>query len=124
MEAFLDTHVLVWLYDSRLEHLSVRAKTAIEESELWASPISLLEVDYLHEVKKFAFNGKKLFEELHHAIGLQLADDPFAAIVATASKLSWTREPFDRLLVAHALHRQIPLVTKDRVLRRHTRCIW
>jgi PIN domain nuclease of toxin-antitoxin system len=37
----------------------------------------------------------------------------------------WTRDPFDRLLVGHALARGAPLLTKDRLIRRHFRqAIW
>jgi PIN domain nuclease of toxin-antitoxin system len=31
--------------------------------------------------------------------------------------LNWTRDPFDRLIVAHSLCRGISLLTKDRTIR-------
>ena len=38
---------------------------------------------------------------------------------------SWTRDPFDRMIVAQAALREAPLLTKDRVLHEHyDRAVW
>jgi PIN domain nuclease of toxin-antitoxin system len=38
---------------------------------------------------------------------------------------SWTRDPFDRLIVANALANDAPLITKDEEIRRnYSRSIW
>ena len=39
--------------------------------------------------------------------------------VEAAERLSWTRDPFDRLIVAQASLAGAPLVTKDRMIRKH-----
>lgn len=122
--ALLDTHVAVWLYAGNVELLSEKAAQAIETSRLLISPISILEVDYLHETGRIGVGGGPLLEELERSIHLEVAEDSFTAVARIASGLTWTRDPFDRLLVAHASLRQVPLVTKDSTLRRHYRCIW
>jgi PIN domain nuclease of toxin-antitoxin system len=43
------------------------------------------------------------------------------------SHVSWTRDPFDRLIVAQArcTRRSIALITKDRLIRRHFKgAVW
>jgi PIN domain nuclease of toxin-antitoxin system len=45
--------------------------------------------------------------------------------VLQALPLSWTRDPFDRLIVAQAAVRDAPLLTKDRAIRRRYRAaVW
>lgn len=50
-------------------------------------------------------------------------DVPLAALVRHALTLDWTRDPFDRLLVAHSLARQVPFCTTDRSIRSHHRLL-
>jgi len=53
-----------------------------------------------------------------------LADPPAAAVCQTALTLSWTRDPFDRLISAHAIATETVLVTKDRNIREHVSLAW
>lgn len=39
---------------------------------------------------------------------------PLLGLVRHALSLGWTRDPFDRLLVAHSMARRTPLCTLDR----------
>lgn len=49
----------------------------------------------------------------------------FADIVAHAHALSWTRDPFDRLIAAQAIAEQAMLLTADQHLRANfDRAIW
>jgi len=38
---------------------------------------------------------------------------PSVTLVQKALDLSWTRDPFDRLIVAHSLTRKLPLCSVD-----------
>lgn len=40
-------------------------------------------------------------------------------IIEAALEQPWTRDPFDRIVVAHAALRESPLVTRDRNVRGH-----
>ncbi|HPQ42427.1 MAG TPA: PIN domain-containing protein [bacterium] len=46
---FLDTHVVVWLYEGRTELFTDAARNAIDANDLAISPMVLLELAYLEE---------------------------------------------------------------------------
>lgn len=53
---------------------------------------------------------------LRQSIGLEIANVSLAELTDTAIGLSWTRDPFDRLIAAHAIVADAPLVTADRTI--------
>lgn len=117
---YLDTHVLVWLYASAGKKISPLASTAIEaEQDLRISPMVLLEIDFLHEIQRITVGSKEIYTYLHRHIGLNLCNQPFAEIVRVAADQSWTRNPFDRLIVAHAAIGEHPLISKDSAIQEH-----
>ena len=126
MIRYLDTQVMVWLCQKQLEKLSQRAVAAIEDSELRISPMVLLELEYLHETKRIIPPPQALLHQLESQIGLQLCDHPFPAIVETALYETWTRDPFDRVIVAHARSNgYAPLVTSDAKIRaNYPNAVW
>ena len=123
---YLDTQIVVWLCQRQLDKLSRKAAAALEESELLISPIVLLELQYLYEIKKVIQPPPALLGQLEGQIGLTLCDHPFPAVVHTALLESWTRDPFDRLIVAHAkANGYAPLIASDTAIRRHyTGSVW
>jgi PIN domain nuclease of toxin-antitoxin system len=54
---------------------------------------------------------------LRREIGLEVADASLAELAQVAADLSWTRDPFDRLIAAHAILANAPLVTADATIR-------
>jgi PIN domain nuclease of toxin-antitoxin system len=56
---------------------------------------------------------------LRRTIGLQVADVSTAALAKAATDLSWTRDPFDRLIAAQAIVADSPLITADRTILEH-----
>jgi len=111
---YLDTHVLVWLYASGPEKLGDGARDAIEKSEdIYISPMVLLELDYLHEIGRLNVGSTAVYEYLHHHIGLDMCDRSFVAVVGKAATLCWTRDPFDRLIVAQASLGDNTLISRD-----------
>lgn len=76
----------------------------------------------------FAGEAERLSAAARAAIesdDLLVCDLPFIDVVRRALALSWTRDPFDRLIVAQAAVRQAPLVTKDRTIgRRYRAGVW
>jgi len=123
---YLDTHVVLWLYLRRGEGLSERARRLIEyEREIFISPMVLLEVDYLYEIGRTTLGSAPLYEYLHHEIGLQACNKSFLDVIQIASQLSWTRDPFDRVITAQAALEQDRLITKDRViLEEYEHAVW
>ena len=117
---YLDTHVVVWLFTGHADRLSKKARKLIEEdSELMISPMVVLELEYLHEIERLAVGGREIAHGLATQIGLQICPLPFPTVIDAAIDQSWTRDPFDRLIVAQAVAATSPLLTKDATIRRH-----
>ena len=114
---YLDTHVVAWLYASGAERLSERAQAFIEgTTDLRISPMVRLELQYLFEIGRVGRPAGTVVDSLSAALGLTLCSASFAAVVHGAEGLDWTRDPFDRLIVAQAALHEAPLVTKHRTL--------
>jgi PIN domain nuclease of toxin-antitoxin system len=110
----LDTNALIWLEQG---HRRVRALSA-QGKRLYISPASLLELQFLLEAGRIRLRGADLSALAHH--GRWLLDDPPAARwFEQALEISFTRDPFDRLIVAHARQRGWRLATGDTVLLEH-----
>jgi len=117
---YLDTHVAVWLYSSGAQSLSPRAAELIEESDdLRISPMVRLELQYLYEIGRVGEPAATVMDALHMSLGLAVCRAPFAAVVGAAEGLGWTRDPFDRLIVAQAALHGATLLTKDDDLHEH-----
>lgn len=123
---YLDTHVLVWLYASADTKISATAGEAIENAtDLRISPMVLLEIDFLHEIERISVTSKEIYAYLHHQIGLRLCDRVFADIAVMAAAQSWTRDPFDRLIVAQAALGDDLLISKDSLIQsNYSATIW
>ena len=122
---YLDTHVAAWLFAGEVAMLSAGARQALEKGDLLASPAVLLELQHLYETKRVGESGDHVLDDLRRRIGLRLCDLPFADVAHRALQQGWTRDPFDRLIVAQAMLRDSVLVTKDRRLRTHyRRAVW
>ena len=99
------------------EKLPAAARASVDESELRLSPIAALELKYLHEIGRARDPQPIMLTALKQDIGLELADVSTAELAGAAAELSWTRDPFDRLIAAHAIVANAPLVTADRTIR-------
>lgn len=127
MEAliYLDTHIVAWLFAGRVDLLTPKAVATIEAEDLAVSPIVVLELQYLHETDRVAVGAETIVRSLRTAIGLTVCDLPFSAVVDAAREQTWTRDPFDRIVVGQAASADRALITKDRSIRRHyRRAVW
>ena len=122
---YLDTHVLVRLFQGEAKELGGAARRAIEGQQLLASPATVLELEFLHEIGRMRVDAEEVLAALGLDLGLQVCDLPFRDVVACAQRESWGRDPFDRLIVANARARNAALVTKDeRILRHYPLAVW
>ncbi len=115
----LDSHVVVWLYTGEVERLSPVAIEALESHDLVVSPMVQLELTYLHEIGRLTVGGADIIGDLRERVGLQLSAVPMHTVVNAATPLSWTRDPFDRLIVADATVAACDLITKDETIHAH-----
>jgi PIN domain nuclease of toxin-antitoxin system len=122
---YLDTHVTVWLYSGLVEKLSNTARQLINTHDIFISPAVRLELQYLLEVQRVTAAPDTIVTDLANRIGLQVCAKPFNRIVSEALASTWTRDPFDRLIAAHAGLDDDVLVTKDgNILRNYAHARW
>ena len=110
---YLDTHVVMWLYTGQVEKLSEKVRELINENDLYISAIVQLELQYLYEIQRVTDEANEILFDLSDRIGLRICDKSFNTIVNRALELSWTRDPFDRIIVANAALNSAILVTKE-----------
>ena len=123
---YLDTHIVCWLYAGRVEELSPRASDLIVSGRLYISPIVELELQYLYEIEKIGESPDVMITTLSQEIGLNVSDLPLSEIVKAARGMTWTRDPFDRLIAAEVtLISDAQLITRDRTIREHLKnAVW
>ena len=115
MKLLLDTHFLVWILVD-LPRLS--EFHWLDRYRPWGvSPISILELQLLTETGRLRVRQTDLLAALGADPRFVIDEVPLMTLVEHAVGLSWTRDPFDRLLAAHSQARRTPLCTLDRRIR-------
>ena len=122
---YLDTHIVVWLYAGLIKKLTDAAKRAIEDHDNVISHFVRLELQYLYEIDRIRAKPDTIINSLSNAIGLKTSDVPLSMIIEQAFKIRWTRDVFDRLLVAESKTGGYGLVTADKTIRSNFKhAIW
>jgi predicted nucleic acid-binding protein len=83
------------------------------------SPIVLLELRFLEESGRCRFRIRDPVLAAREDPRWSYDDPPLAAMAEVAIDLSWTRDPFDRLIASHALVRRWRLATTDAAMIEH-----
>lgn len=110
----------MWIFagDKAEELLSRRARAVIDgATEIFVSPAVMLELALLRESGRIASAAQEYLISLRNSIGLELAEETFAEVADEATRMTWTRDPFDRLIAAHARVAGAHLLTRDRTIR-------
>jgi PIN domain nuclease of toxin-antitoxin system len=113
---YLDTHVVVWLYAGQTTIFSQSIQELINRNDIYISPIVRLELQYLFETNRITDKPNSIISDLSSRIGLQVDGEPFDKVINVALAIPWTRDPFDRIIVANASLNNHILVTKDRAI--------
>ena len=117
MICYIDTQVAIWLNEANLAKLSHKALTLIQAADVRISPMALVELEYLYEIRRIIIKPQEILVKLAAEIGLTVCDHPFPAIAEMALGETWTSDPFDRIIVAHAKSNgAAPLVTRDEMI--------
>lgn len=126
MTAYIDTHVVVYIAEQASKRISREAQRVIDRSELLISPIVLVELEILREIRRINLSARDIQHKLEVEIGLRVCDLPFALVAEVALGEAWTRDPFDRMIVAHAKAKGFAnLISADEAIARHyPRTIW
>ena len=107
----LDTHAAIGLARGHK-----RSRPLERLPRLYLSPATLLEVQFLAEAGRVRLARGQSAAALARDDRWRLDEPPSAKWFAAACDLDWTRDPFDRLLAAHARLRGWKLATADNVL--------
>ena len=115
MRILLDTHFLLWtvLGVARLGEFPW-----LDDYRPWGvSPVSFLEIQFLAEVGRLEVRQPDFSNAIAADPRFVIDEVPLVALVQKALPLSWTRDPFDRLLAAHSEARRVPLCSLDRSIQ-------
>lgn len=116
----LDTHVLIWLSKKQTKKISRRVHRLMESTPLRIySPMVELELHFLYEIGRLKRTPEEMLTSLDEDIGLTVSSSKFADVVRQATQIGWTRDIFDRLIVADAMANDAPLVTADESIHAH-----
>jgi len=105
----LDTNALLWFQGRHKRSRPLSRWTG----RLYISPANLLEIQFLLEAQRIRLRPNMKVTDLVNDPRWLLDEPPSAAWFVAALELTWTRDPFDRLLVAHSLYRGWQLATGD-----------
>ena len=123
--AYLDTHVIVWLYAGDPKLISKKAISSIEKNDLFYSPMVSLELTLLKEIGRIKTTADKILNFLHKNIGLTECTFSFSQVIAESHQLNFTRDPFDRIIVSQASLNDSLLISKDRLIKQNYKnCVW
>lgn len=89
----------------------------METSELVISPMSVLELQYLHEKGKLEVLPNEIITEVQDLCGATISQSFFDDIIKNANELQFTRDAFDRIILAETISERAILISADRVLR-------
>ena len=121
----IDTHVAIWLSERRWTSLSLAAKRLIDREDLQISPMVCMEFETLHEVGKLKSEPDRVLAVLERDHGVTRSQATFERVIAAARTFGWTRDPFDRLIVANAMSDGARLVTADATILEHfAEAVW
>ena len=122
---YLDTHVVVWLYQKDKSRFTPETLDLIDKEELLISPMVELELEYLFEIDRINVRAEIILNYLKTRIGLKICDKSFPGISQKAISMKGTRDPFDRIITAHAAIDNSILITKDKRIRKHySKVVW
>ena len=126
MIAYLDTNAVIRIAQGDARRLGREVSRLIERAELLISPVVLLELEMLYEIKRIKLPSRDMQRKVEAELGVRICSLPFAEIANAALDEKWTRDPFDRLIVANAKASGFaPLITSDEKIAKHyPRTVW
>ena len=111
----LDTNAVIWLHDRHPRAAALER----DGRPLYVSPATLLELQVLTESGRLSLRRGATPQQLLGDDRWAQDDPAAAAWFEAALDIGWTRDVFDRLLVAHARFRRWRLATADALILEH-----
>jgi PIN domain nuclease of toxin-antitoxin system len=121
----LDTHVVIWTASKLIARLSPAVRRLLERETLQISPMVAMELETLFEARKLKSKPDQLLQILERDHALTRSEARFESVIDAARTFAWTRDPFDRLIVANAMSDGMRLITADQtILANFTDAVW
>ena len=117
MRVLLDTHLLLWALGSPSK-LSKKARQRIDSSEVFASAASIWEISIKSALGKLEANPAVVLAGIEPAgfSHLSIIGEHAAKVVELPPI---HKDPFDRMLIAQAVHEALTLVSRDSHIRQY-----
>lgn len=124
MAILLDTHALVWvgIGDPRLSEM---ARNAILDPDQQVLISAVTAYEFVDLNRRGRFGADLPFAEIATQLGAVIVDYPAACSVIAGLLPPLHLDPVDRMLIAFAIHSDLPIVTADATVRQYpVRVIW
>ena len=113
----IDTHVIIWLLEND-DKLSRTARREIEnpDNQIFVSIVSLFEIAIKVKIGKLDFNKSvnDIVKELNNqGINILALNAFHIENYQSVPLIAYHRDPFDRILIATALHENLSIITID-----------
>jgi PIN domain nuclease of toxin-antitoxin system len=95
------------------------ARLLNQDQDIRISPMVVVELEYLYEIGRLKFRARDYVAKLGSELGVRVCDRPFAEVAMQAAKEPWTRDLFDRMIVAQARLAKAVLITRDAEMLAH-----
>lgn len=121
MNFVTDTHALIWWFTDS-PRISSKASEIFEKCEkgenvIFIPTIVVAESLSIYEKKRISFNFKNLFKKIDTSENFVLIALDYP-ILEKMVNLKEVHELHDKIIVASAKHLNLPIITKDKVLRK------
>ena len=116
---YLDTHAAILLAQGDTSRFTRTGLRILNREDLLLSPAAVLELEFLHDIGRLKVRAREVVQILRSALALRVCDLPFSEVAEKALDEGWSRDPFDRLIVANARSRQARLLTRDERISAH-----
>jgi len=113
---YLDTHIVVWLYAGLTDKFGAQTRDLMDAQDILISPVVILELQYLFDIDRIRHRPHIIISDLSGRIGLKICNKSFHSIILKSLELTWTRDPFDRIIVANAALNNDFLISKDNTI--------
>ncbi|MDQ1154000.1 type II toxin-antitoxin system VapC family toxin [Brevundimonas sp. SORGH_AS_0993] len=123
----LDTQIVTWLYLRKIRNLGDAAQRLLRRTSApMISPFVIVELEILTELGRISPPSvPQMIATLEDQIGLVQSEASMSAVSEAACRFAWTRDPFDRLIVANAMADGAKLITADQMILRHfDQAVW
>lgn len=116
----------MWLAANKLSRFSPKVRRVLDRDELLFSPMVFMELEFLFELKRNKVSARDIQRKVEFELGLRLCTLPIDQVATAALDEKWTRDPFDRLIVANAKANGLaPLISADvHIAQHYPRVLW